>query len=84
MENKLKLSDKLSFRGWPPELVYELRKLEIDNDELVKQNEDLKDALRRCVRENIISRREKASPTKTDSGSPRNDPQSPRKTTRIK
>lgn len=41
MENKLKLSQKLSFRGWPQDYVSELLKLETDNEELKIENKKL-------------------------------------------
>lgn len=68
MEKELKLSSKLSFRGWPQSCVSQLLKLETDNEELLLEVRILRDAIRRCVGERNTT-------IKTDSGSPGNDPQ---------
>lgn len=84
MEKVLKLSSKLSFRGWPPECVAQLLKLETDNEEmgthidwLLKQNEELKNALRKYTRERSPS-------IKTNSRQVGDDSQPLKQTTRIK
>lgn len=70
MENKLKLSSKLSFRGWPRELVAELLQLEAENEELKLRIKELLD--------------EHRTRTKENRGSLRNDPQPPKQKYRSK
>ena len=52
MEKKLKLSQQLSFRGWPQDFVAQLLKLETDNEELVKENRELKNDIRARIEAN--------------------------------
>jgi hypothetical protein len=65
MEKKLKLSQKLSFRGWPQDCVSELLKLETDNEELQNEVKELKNELGRRTGKNTFTAKE-------DSGPPRN------------
>jgi hypothetical protein len=67
MEKKLKLSSKLSFRGWQPEYVAELLKLETDNEELQAENRELKNELRRCIRENGFAAKKNSGQIGNDS-----------------
>ena len=69
MEKKLKLSDKLSFRGWPQECVAELLKLERDNAELLAKNEVLENALRRSVRAHAATAKAYGRQVRNDSQS---------------
>jgi hypothetical protein len=53
MEKKLKLSEQLSFRGWPADFVAQLLKLEKDHEELreafdylYEKNKELENDLR--------------------------------------
>jgi hypothetical protein len=69
MEKELKLSSKLSFRGWSQDCVSQLLKLETDNEELLKENGELKNALRECIRKHIIAAKENSGQTGDDSQS---------------
>jgi hypothetical protein len=58
MVKELKLSQQLTFRGWDQRHVSALLKLEMDNEELLKENKELKSELRRHIREKQLTAKE--------------------------